>query len=636
MEKKLPQTRTAVALIIAMLVGITTLVYVPVFDSGKEYTNWDDEIYVVDQPLVSSLSQETVAAMFDTNNGVAANYHPLTMLSLALVREVFGPSARAQAGMNVLLHLINTVLVFLLVLRLTEGKTVVGTLTALWFGIHPMHVESVAWISERKDVLYALFLLCSMLAYVRYINTNSLVILVLAFAAFVASCLSKAMAVPMVGAMVLLDYWFRRPISRTSILEKLPFALVAVWIGLTAIDQQQGAISSFETLTLVQRIVYAGYGFVMYWVKMLVPINLSAYYPYPATATSGALPMWYYAMPIVAAAMVVGPIVALRGREQVRRVFLFGMGFYALFVVLVLQLLSVGQVVMADRYSYVSYIGSLFVLASGLAWLLQRNRTVGLVLCTALSVLFCVQTFRQTRVWKNSETLWTNVIAIYPYEFSATGVRQAGVPAAYGARAMNYYRQGRIDRALEDLRVVARARAKGWKYYQLLGVIYGQLGEYGKAIAALDAAIAQQPSHASLYYNRAVAHLRVSMPQQALDDYRDALERNVDADQRYETIAGLARTNLMLGRFQESLSWSEQVIREYPNGFDGYFLRGTALVNLARSTEAIDPLRRSTTIRADDASAWFNLSIALRNGGQLAQAQSAADRARQLGMSVPP
>lgn len=636
MLTKLFRSSTTSALIIGILVIVTALVYLPVLDAGKEYTNWDDEIYVVDQPLVTSLTAKNIGAMFDTENGVASNYHPLTMLSLAVVREVLGPTARAQAGVNLLLHVINTILVFLLIVRLTEGGLFVGGLTALWFGIHPMHVESVAWISERKDVLYTLFLLCSLLAYVRYLGTMQRSMLVVAFVAFVASCLSKAMAVPMVGAMVLIDFWYRRPIGRAMILEKLPFFAVAVWIGLVAIDQQQGAIASFETLTIAQRIAYAGYGFVMYWVKMLLPINLSAFYPYPATATTGSLATWYYVMPAVALLMVIAPIGAFRRHETARRVFIFGMGFFVLFVVLVLQLLSVGQVVMADRYSYVSYIGSLFLVASAAEWLLRRNRSVAVTLCALVSVLFAVQAYRQTRVWKNSGTLWSSVIDVYPYEFSSTGIRRVGVPAAYGARAMYFYRQGRTDRALQDLQVVLRARAKGWKYYQLLGVIYGQQGEYGKAIAALDAAIAQQPSEASLYYNRAVARLRVSMPQLAMDDYRQALENNATADQRYESLVGIARTNLMLGRFDECLAWSAQAVDEFPNGFDGYFLQGTALVNLARPAEAIEQLRRSLSIRADDASAWYNLSIALGNAGQAAEAQAAQQRAQQLGMSVRP
>lgn len=599
---------------VLVIILTTVIVYMPVFDVGKEYTNWDDEIYVVDQPLAQSLEWKNITAMFDTDNAVAANYHPLTMLSLAVTREVFGTSARAQAGVNLLLHLANAFLVLVFMRQLSPDKSMVGVLVALWFAIHPMHVESVAWISERKDVLYTLFLLIALLAYGRYIRTQHIGMLMLAFGGFVASCLSKAMAVPMVVAMVLMDYYHSRPVELRTVVEKLPFLLVALWIGLTAIALQKGAISSYETLTLVQRFAYAGYGFVMYWVKMILPIGLSAYYPYPATAHTGVLSAWYYLMPVLALAIMIVPVVLVQRQPEARRVVIFGMGFFVLFVALVLQFVSVGHVVMADRYTYVPYIGSLFILAWGVQWLLERQRTLALTLCGALSVLFAVQTARQVRVWKNSETLWSSVIAQYPYEFTPSGsVIHHGATAAYGARAMNAYRKGRTGQALADLQVIERAGAKGWKFYQLLGVIYGERGDYAKAVRALSTAIAEQPGEVSLHYNRAVALIRSSRPERALDDYRRAVELGAEGSQRYESIVGLARTSLMLNRFQDALTWSEPLVREFPQAFDGYFLRGTALVNLARPIEAVENLQRALKIRPSDADAQFNLSIALQN-----------------------
>lgn len=592
----------------------TVLLYLPVFDAGKEYTNWDDEIYVVDQPLAQSVSWKNIVAMFNTDNAVAANYHPLTMLSLGATRELLGTSARAQAGVNLLLHLATALLVLVFMRQLVPGNRMVGVLVAFWFAIHPMHVESVAWISERKDVLYAFLLLCGLNAYVRYLRTQRPTMLVAAFMAFVASCLAKAMAVPMVVAMVLLDHYHKRPVQVRSLLEKLPFLAVALWVGFTAIAVQKGAISSFETLTLAQRFAYAGYGFVMYWVKMVLPFGLSAYYPYPATASVGMLPVWFYLMPVMALVIIIVPIMLVRRQLEALRVVAFGMGFFVLFVALVLQFVSVGHVVMADRYTYVPYIGSLFLLAWGLQWLMERQRRLALTLCVALSVLFAVQTARQVRVWKNSETLWSSVIALYPYEFTPSGsIARRGATAAYGARAMHAYRKGRTDQALQDLQVIERAGAKGWKFYQLLGVIYGERGQYAKAVRALSTAIAEQPGEVSLHYNRAVALIRASRPEQALDDYRRAVELGAQGARRYESLVGLARTSLMLNRFQEALTWCEPLVQEFPQAFDGYFLRGTALVNLARPIEAAENLQRALNIRPSDADARFNLSIALRN-----------------------
>jgi hypothetical protein len=192
---------------LAVIVLATIVAYLPVFDAQKELTNWDDNVYVTNQTLVTSLSADTVAKIFDTSTQVSLNYHPLTMLSLAINHKFSGMSARGYAVTNLVLHILNTLLVFAFIWTLSHRKFWVAALSSLWFGIHPMHVESVAWVSERKDVLYCFFLVLSLISYLQWVRKKQVVFLGLTFVAFVASLLSKAMATPLPFVYLLIDYY---------------------------------------------------------------------------------------------------------------------------------------------------------------------------------------------------------------------------------------------------------------------------------------------------------------------------------------------------------------------------------------------------------------------------------------------
>src|ERR1051325_10479170 len=197
--------------IIAILI-VTFACYFPVLSDKKEFTNWDDPVYIVDkesnatpavQPLITSTSMENVKKIFSTSNPVSLNYHPLTMLSLAYnykfaTKKQYGePAPKGFFITNLFLHLCNTFLVFAFCYLLSRKRFWVGAISALLFGIHPMHVDSVAWASERKDVLYCFFFLASCISYLSYIKTKRISYFILCFLLFVFSCLSKAMAVPL-------------------------------------------------------------------------------------------------------------------------------------------------------------------------------------------------------------------------------------------------------------------------------------------------------------------------------------------------------------------------------------------------------------------------------------------------------
>src|SRR5258706_9560495 len=259
------------------LLGILVLTFAAYIHSlGNGYVNWDDNYYVTLNPLVS---HPTLGGILTTQ--VAANWHPLTIASLALNYRISGLHPASYHWLNLLLHLANTALVFLFIRKLTGGRVWTTVITALFFGIHPMHVESVAWIAERKDVLYAFFYLLALITYLRYLDNRRLVTLLATLLAFVCSVASKPAAVVLPLSLLAIDYFRRRPIHLAAWLEKVPFFAVSIAGGLLTIQAHRsaGAIADPHVWTPIQRLLFASYATVMYGVKLFLPVSLSVVYP---------------------------------------------------------------------------------------------------------------------------------------------------------------------------------------------------------------------------------------------------------------------------------------------------------------------------------------------------------------------
>src|SRR6185503_16318220 len=300
--------------------------------------------------------------------------------------------------LNLILHLANTALVFVFVRKLSGGRFWTTVVTSLFFGIHPMHVESVAWIAERKDVLYALFYLLGLIAYLRYVEKRRPGWLAATWIAFALSIASKPAAVVFPLTLFAIDYFRRRPLRWGLVLEKVPFLVVSVAMGILTVSAQSsvGAVAAPEQWTLVQKVLFACYGTVMYVVKLFVPFGLSAIYPYPTVKGAPLGPEFYVAAAVV---MLVLPVILFLFRKN--RAVMFGLAFFFINIVLVLQLFAIGQAVMADRYTYLPYIGLFFALAW---WLDERPspRVLGVPVSANLAAVFVVLTpICLVKTWKS-------------------------------------------------------------------------------------------------------------------------------------------------------------------------------------------------------------------------------------------
>jgi hypothetical protein len=370
--------------------------------------------------------------------------------------------------------------VFIFIYLLSNKKIIVAIFASLWFGIHPMHVESVTWISERKDVLYTIFYLLSLIAYWFYLKKElALKFLFLTFILFACSVLSKAMAVSLPLVLLLMDYWTNRKFSIRLLLEKIPFVIFSIVLGLYAVTiQTQGGATQSISFPFLNRVLHASFGFIIYIAKLFVPTNLSAFYPYPYPLVNSGwivseIPPALYLTLFVSIVIVAFTSFLLIKKKPLAKIFVFGLGFYFVTVALVLQYIPVGRAIMADRYSYIPYIGLFFIIGelihhvrySEKKHLTQLGKLL-IGVASVYSIIFFYLTKKQNKIWKNDLTLWSNVIEIYPND--------GRIALPYFNRASYHYENKNYDAAINDFIVIANNNPNDALTLERIGRIYGQ------------------------------------------------------------------------------------------------------------------------------------------------------------------
>lgn len=622
---------------IVWLVAIIILTYIAFSPSLKDgFTNWDDNVYVAENPLINSVSAVNIKKIFSTESIVSNNYHPLTILSLAIDYKLSAYNPKTFHFTNLLFHLFNTALVFWFIYLLSERKVMVAGIVAFFFGVHPLHVESVTWISERKDVLYTFFFMASLIVYYKYIQENAKqkwLLYVTILLMFVLSVLSKAMAVVLPLVFLLVDYYTKRKFNKLVWFEKVPFLALAVVFGLLATKVQQGAIANIETFTLFQRFAFASYGFVMYICKLFVPVNLSCFYPYP-NLINDHLPIQFYILPFVALLIMVGVFYSLRKTKIIG----FGVLFYSITIVLVLQFISVGQVIMADRYAYVPYIGLVFPIAMGFDWLqsqtsekfkLYKMLASIAVLIAAIASLYL--TYERTNVWKNSDTLWTDAISKYPVSepFRNRGsylVNKVAYDKGEKKVADNEY-----DRALEDFNISIKMNSKNAKVFINRANIYGLKQQFDKALQDYSSAIALDNKDAQTFFNRGITYSIMKRFDEAEKDYSTALLLQPSLTVAKENRAYVNADN---GKFDKAIDDLNELITANNTNAIYYFYRGFAYFKMGRNQEAIIDNTRAIELNPAYAAAYFNRFVINKTLGKLAEAFADALKAQSLGYAV--
>lgn len=591
-------THTAISNTTWWLVGaaiflfvITRIAYSNAHDN--QFVGWDDQLYVTENPMVLKAGKPGAPPVWSTP--IALNYHPLTMETMvwnAKNAEVKNglPAPAGFIDTNVNIHALNGILVLLLVWLLTQGNFFVSLFTALIFALHPMHVESVAWISERKDVLYTFFFLLSAMAYWHSLDRRKMPWLLASFGLFVLACLSKAMAVSLVPVLFLLDWWRGRSLKTAGVwLEKIPFIAAALFFGLMAVDIQAGGnfhgmlsgIEGVKTATagnskfeLLDRFMLSSYGMVQYIGRFFGPFNLSPFYPYPeAFINRTTLPSVYPFSLVVF--ILLGALTWFSLKRT--KIVAFGLGFYFFTVALVAQFFAVGLVVMADRYTYLPYVGLAFSVLMGIWHFAQNNKstqTAAYIAMGLFSAFLLVRTQKQVDVWQDTESLWTSAREQYPTE----GQILANLGNHYG-------KLGQLDKAAECFEQALQQNVRNASVYEGLGNVYGFRGNPQKAAEMYTQAIGIDPNKGIFYYNRGTAALNFDL-NQSVRDFTKAMEL-MPPTQKSDLHSKRALAYIRLQQYQNALADYNAAIQIGPPRASDYHDRGVAKLNLNDRAGAI-------------------------------------------------
>lgn len=532
----------AVALALVVAIGVA---YADVGRLG--FVRYDDTQYVTENPVVrAGLTREGVSWAFQTF--AAANWHPLTWLSHMLDVELFGVAAGPAHRISLALHGVNSLLLFWL-LRSWTGALWRPALVAGLFALHPMHVESVAWISERKDVLSTLFWLLTTAAWTGFVKRGSLWAYAAALTLLTLGLLAKPMLVTLPFTLLLLDLWpfarlGRLPLRRL-ILEKLPlWAVVAASIALTLVAQRGGgAVQALDAFSLSLRLQTAVVALVGYVAKLGWPVDLAVFYPHPRAWSAGVVA----ASLIALAAATAAAIIARKSRPWLTVGWLWFLGT----LVPVLGVVQVGMQWMADRYSYVPSIGLAIVAAFGMGELASRwPRTRRGVVSVAIAMLVACgwATHSQVAVWHDTRSLFEHALAATGDNFVAQ--------SALGSEAL---REGRADEALRRWQEAARLAPDYVIAQRNLALVLSSLGRVSEATRHLERYAALRPRRAEARFSLAQAYQTQGRYALALREWSAGLEIDPgDADARAQLATVLAR----LGRTREALTQAEWARRQ--------------------------------------------------------------------------
>ena len=555
-----------ILLYLLIIVGITAAVY---SNSLKnDFANWDDDEQIIKNTDIKSLSIESVKKIFTSY--YVGMYQPLTTLTFATEYKFFELDPLPYHVDNLILHLLNVILVFFLIYKITK-KTNISAIVALIFGIHPMHVESVAWVTERKDVLYSFFFLSGLLTYLNYINPssgfkgNKNKFIIFTFIFFLLSLLSKSAAVCFPLVIILLDYYFKVKYKTKEIVVRALFFIISIIFGVVTIYSQQssGAIADLTpTYSIFERIFLASYATSSYIFNLFLPANLCAMHYFP-TKTGGLLPSDYYISIIVVIILILA-VIFIKS-EKYKKDIIFGLLFFIATIAMVLQIIPIGFAITAERYTYIPYIGLTFPIVKILASISESKKEkfyklkpLFILILAVYTIAFSTLSYSRNKVWQNGIELFTNVIQKNPDSFHG---------------------------------------------YWIRGSAYSNKKDYKEAIADFDKALEKKaPNPAEILNNRGNAKNNINDYQGAFNDLNDAIKINPKLAEAYSN-RGSARDNL--NDFEGALKDYDKALSLKPSMITAYNNRGVTKGKMASQKRDINELKKDMAIAIDD----FNTAI---------------------------
>lgn len=561
-----------IILFLATVIGYQELLSTnPIFK--HDFVNWDDPVYIFNNPLFNAFSWKVLFTTF-----FMGNYHPFALLSLCIDNWIGGENASIFLIHNLSLHIGSVFFLFFIGKEIFKNN-IAALFLALLFAVHPAHVESVAWISERKDVLHTFWFLAALYTYLIYSKAYKLKFYFLSILFFIAALLSKGQAVTLTGVIILIDWYNGRWLTKKALTEKIPFIILSIGFGLLAIHAQKtGGGAGQIDLYGWQSILTGFYGLMKYTLLFILPTNLSCFHPYFFTKTD-ALPAIMYIAPL----LVTGITILILVKFKKHKLVILGLLFYIGTFLPLLQFLPIGKQIIAERYTYIPYIGLGIML---LGWLLSLQKEKQLKIQIGISlgiVIMLFLTHQRVSVWRNTEVLWTDVLEKYP-----------NTSIAY------------INR----------------------GFWYNKVGKYKQGLADANAGIAIDPGDYKLWDNRGVSHQRMKLYKEAVEDYTTSI--SIRDDNSVSLInRGILYTD-KLNEYDKGIADFQKLLAFNPTHYDAMCNMGVAYIKKQSLVEAKSTLEKAVKIDSKEYRAYELLAIVFSKLGDNTNAKINSNKAAQL------
>ena len=595
-----------IILLSGLLFVVTIVVFLPAVDNG--FIGYDDPLYVTaNRHVQGGLTWNNFVWAFTATG--AGNYHPLTWLSHQADCQLYDLRPIGHHLTSILVHALSVALAFVLLERLTSALWP-SFATAALFGLHPLRVESVAWVAERKDVLCTFFVFLSLLAYTAYSRQaatdtdrrSQRSLYLLSAGAFCAALLSKPMAVTLPCLLLLLDYWPLERLKRSAplplLLEKIPFFFfAAIWSCITiAVQESAGALAAAPPLT--DRLAIALNNYARYLGKIFFPTDLAVFYP-----PTGHLSWTNIVLAAAILTLVTALAISLRRSQPW---FLMGWLWFLIGLLPVLGLIQTGEQSIADRYTYVPSLGIVIMLVWGVSTALRRvpatkpAQGIGFLL---LAVCLTALTRNQLRYWATTESLFTYALSVTQHNYIA----HINLGAALE-------KKGQLDEAARHFQLAIADKPTSVEAHNDLGVVYQKQNQPQTAFGEFFTALALDPHYAEAHYNLGISLSDLGHLDEAASQFWQAIADSPDYPEAHYNLAGALSRQ---GHIPEAIAEYQATIRLDPNSPDAHNNLAAALISLRRFDEAIAHCQAAIRLKPDYARAHFNLGVALAQKGDI-------------------
>ncbi len=630
------RTRNLIYYLASLVALATFLVYLPTLQN--EFVEWDDTSYITKNPNIRSLSLSFLKWAFFSFH--VSNWHPLAWISHAIDYWVWGLNPVGHHLTSIIIHAINTFVVVLLVFKLLHVLSksmhrnnealllsdqeifITSVTTGLLFGLHPLHVESVAWVSERKDLLCALFFLLSILKYIGYAKSvfNESVReyrfrqffnkhYLLTFIFFILSLLSKPMAITLPIVLLLLDWYpldrIRSQTYKDVLVEKVPFLALSLFSAIMTILAQKagGAIATVEEFPLSVRVIVGGKALIVYLWKMICPLNLIPFYPYPQDASLFSLEYF----PAIVLVIVISLVCLIYWK---RKFWISVWAYYVVTLIPVLGIVQVGSQAMADRYTYLPSLSIFLAIGLGVALLavkLLKGRGLSATIAASaalltLSLFMSYLTIKQIGIWKNSYLLWSYVVKKEPTQ----------VPQAYFSLGTVFLEKEDLDSALAFYSKALELNPKYVEAFENRAYVFDKMGRFDEAASDYSKSIGLKPSRYQAYYNRAGVFSKMGLTEKALADY----DKVIDLDpMNYDAYNNRGIVLYNGGQLDKALNAYNQAIALDPERYEAFYNRGTLYENVGQLKNALADYDRAALLNSSYDALLLNEGVLCNRAG---------------------